>query len=233
MTIHYVLQENRLTSDPDDYMAMVHARGTAGENEVIQRMIDQGSTVNRPDILASLEDLYSAVESLVLEGYNVNIPMANFGTSIKGIFESQSDSYDTARHQLRATVSPGARFRAAIAERGQAIKGEPVIPRPNLLEFSDVNSGERNSLLTPGGMAQLVGHRLKFDSQDAAQGIYFVAADGNETKAAVVGLNKPGNLMFMIPVSLPSGDYSLQVRAIIGEGSEVRSGSLPATLSVV
>ena len=61
-----------------------------------------------------LEDYHSAIENLVLEGMNVNTPLANLGASIKGVFDGQADSYDPARHQLTATVSPGKRFRAAI-----------------------------------------------------------------------------------------------------------------------
>lgn len=232
MTISYTLQENRLTSDADDFMAMVHPTAKAKQEQVITRMMEQGSTVNKPDILATMEDYFSAVESLVLEGYSVTTPLANFGASIKGVFDGQSDSFDPNRHQLRASVSPGARIRATISERGQAIKGEPVTPRPNLLEFTDIISGERNSVLTPGGMAQVLGHRLKYDAGDADQGVYFVAADGTETKVDVVGLNKPGQLMLMVPASLSSGDYSLQVRAVIGVGTQVRTGSLEETLTM-
>ena len=106
------------------------------------------------------------------------------------------------------------------------------MPRPNPVEFTDVNTGERDSLLTPGGMAQVVGHRLKFDPADAAQGISFVAEDGAETKVDVVGRNKPADLMFIVPQSLAPGDYTLEVRAVTHGSDEVRSGALDAVLTV-
>ena len=229
MPINYVLFENNLTSDPDDYMAMVRATGTAELNDIIERIIQQGSTVTRPDIVSVLEDFFTAVENMTLEGMNVNTPVANFGASIKGIFEGQDDMFDASRHQLTATVSPGKRFRKIISEQGTVSKQEAVKPKPNPQDYTDINTEARNSVLTPGGMGQLVGHRLKFDPADTDQGIFFVASDGSATKVVVVGKNKPGGLIFMIP-TLPAGEYTIEVRAAFGD--EIRSGALDATLTV-
>jgi len=231
MTITYVLHENHLTSDPNDYMAMVQPNGTAEMEAVIQRMIEQGSTVTRADIFSVLEDYHSALESLVLEGFNVLTPCANFGASIKGIFDGQADIFDPARHRVWPNVVPGTRLRTTVVSRGQTTKGEAVMPRPNLLEFIDINSGERNSVLTPGGMAQLIGHRLKFDPADAQQGVFFIAGDGAETSVEVVGRNKPAELMFLIPDTLTTGDYTMEVRVVIRDGANLRTGRLEAALT--
>ena len=119
-----------------------------------------------------------------------------------------------------------------MAERGTAHKQEAIKPRPNPVEFTDVNSGERNSVLTPSGMAQLIVHRLKFDLAEADQGIYTIAADSAETKVAIVGGNKPAELMFLIPDTLTAGDYTLVVRATIHDSADVRQGNLDAVLTV-
>lgn len=92
-------------------------------------------------------------------------------------------------------MTPGKRYRKAVREQAQAAKQEAVKPKPNPLEYTpstgsgrcDINSGERNSVLIPGGMGQVVGHRLKFDPADANQGVFFVAEGGGATKAVVVG----------------------------------------------
>jgi len=231
MPINYVLQENYLTPDPDDFRAMVQPIGTADAETVIQRMIEQGSTVTRPDILASLEDYYSAVESLVLEGYNVNTPMANFRSSVKGVFDSQADNFDPGRHQLRPSASPGLRLRTPVQARGVALKQESFKPKPHPQEFTDVNSAERDSVLTPGGMARLIGHRLKYDPAQAEQGIFFIAADAAETRVTVIGSLKPGELMFLVPDTLAAGDYTLEVRTVFKDGSQLRSGRLEAVLT--
>ncbi|MCK4343177.1 MAG: hypothetical protein KAY37_15795 [Phycisphaerae bacterium] len=68
MPIACSLFENNITSDPDDYAAMVQISGSAdgdaegrtqprrererGGSPKVQDIVDQGSTVNKPDILA-------------------------------------------------------------------------------------------------------------------------------------------------------------------------------------
>ena len=123
-------------------------------------------------------------------------------------------------------------LRRALRERGQVVKQEAVRPSPSLLDYVDLNSGERNGPLTPGGMGQIIGHRLKFDPDDTAQGIFFIAEDGTETRVSVVGRNKPGELMFLVPDGLASGEYRLEVRAILKGSKEVRRGRLDEVLTV-
>jgi hypothetical protein len=179
-----------------------------------------------------LEDRCAAIEYLVLDGKHVNTPLANFGVSIKGVFNGKGDTFDPARHRLKATVSAGKRLRRTIPDRGRTIQEEAHLPAPNPEEYNDVNTGKRNGVLTPGGMGQVVGYRLKFDPADASQGIFFVASDGSATKVDVAGHNRPRELMFMIPASLAVGDYALEVRAAVPGSTQVRTGTLPATLTV-
>jgi hypothetical protein len=100
---------------------------------------------------------------------------------------------------IEATTSPGPQLRRAIQSRAQAQKQIANDVRPRLLEYTDLNSAERDSRLAPGGMSQLAGDRLKFDPTDPAQDIFFVAADGSETRIEVVGKNTGGELIFLIP----------------------------------
>lgn len=231
MPIFYALFENNLTSDPDDYMARVQPGSAIEMDGVIDRMMQQGSTVTRADVAGTLEDFFSAVENIILEGNNVNTPLANFGASIRGVFTGQDDAFDASRHQITPTTSPGKRLRRAVEGRAQAVKQEAIKPAPNPLEYIDVSSGLRDGSLTPGGMGQLIGHRLKFDPSDPEQGIFFIAEDGSAARAAVVGRNKPADLMFIAPDSLASGDYTVQVRAAFGE-DDIRTGELDAVLTV-
>lgn len=230
MTINYVLRENRLTSEPDDYMAMVISTRTVELQGVVDRMVERGSTVTKADILSVLEDFERALEGLLLEGVNVNLPFANFSSSIKGVFDSASDSFDATRHQVVPVVNPGRELRAVYRQGVSVQKQETVAVAPSLIDFIDLNTNERNSVLTPGGLGQISGNRLKFDPSDEQQGIFFVAADGTQTRVSVVGQNKPSTLIFLIPPELASGEYRLEVRAAMG--LEVRTGSLKQVLSV-
>jgi hypothetical protein len=230
MTVQYVLYENHLTSDPEDYSARVLPSGSADEEIILETMIQRGSTVTRADIVSVLTDYFSTIESLVLDGYNVNTPIANFSISIKGLFSGLGDGYDQARHQISPVVNPGSRLRHTIRNRAQVTKQETLLPKPNPVEYLDVSTTTRNHLLTPGGFGKLGGHRLKFDPGDPAQGVFFLGLDGTPTQVATIGQNKPSELMFLVP-ALPAGEYGLEVRAAFGKIG-LRTGLLDATLTV-
>jgi len=231
MPINYALFENNLTSDPDDFMAVVQPAGTAELDAVIDRMIQQGSTVTKSDTLSVLEDYYTAVESMLLEGVNVNTPLTNFTATIKGVFRGRTDSFDPSRHQVGPSVSPGKRLRRTFSGRAQTVKQEASRPSPTPLEYLDINSSLRNSAITPGGMGQIIGHRLKFDPNAPNQGVFFIDGGGLETRVGFVGRNMPSDLLFMVPAGLAAGEYTLEVRAALSD-SEIRHGALPNTLTV-
>ena len=95
-----------------------------------------------------------------------------------------------------------------------------------------MGSDTRNGQLTPGNIAQIRGSRLKFDISDPAQGIYLIAADGLETKVTTIARNMPAQLDFLVPV-LISGEYKLEVRAIIYKGKELKKSALQGVLTVL
>lgn len=78
-------------------------------------------------------------------------------------------------------------------------------------------------------MGQLTGYRLKFDASDPNLGIFFI--NGSTTRVSIVGKNGPSELMFLVPASLTPGDYSLEIRSSMGNGT-VRTGVLAETLTV-
>lgn len=232
MSITYVLIENHLTSDPNDYMARVYPVSVAEQEQVIERMIQGGSTVTRADIYSVLENYYATVETIVLEGKNVNTPLANFRSAIKGVFKGAEDSFDPDRHRIVAVVDAGKRLRNSIRNHAQAIKGEAIQTRPNPVDYRDATSGnQRNSVLTPNGLGKLLGYRLKFEEGDESQGIFFLAEDGSATRVTVVGQNQPRELVFSVP-DLAAGQYTLEVRAVFGD-DDLRRGKLEAILTVV
>lgn len=230
MALKYALRENHLTADPDDYMAYTQSTGTIDENGLIKDMVNRGSTVTEADIVSVLKDTLKSMKSFLEQGYSIVLPYANFSLSIKGVFNGKTDAFDPSRHQISLNVQPGSELRNFIKSGIQTEKVETVILNPVLSEYKDLVSGERNSIVTPGGMGQILGYRLKFDSTNPEEGIFFVKADNSEFKVSIVGDNKPSRLMFMIPAELTSGEYKLQVRAKAGD--DLRTGELKEHLSV-
>lgn len=232
MSIKYCLQPNPITPDPNDQSARVISNQVHDLDSITKEMLKRGSTITEADIRAVLKVFFDVVTDEVSEGNNVNLPLVNIKPGINGVFTSAMDSFDSSRHIKKATVSSG----ILLTQKLNVAKVEKVtqaVAAPALLQFTDVNSQTTNSILTPGGIGQVVGEELKFNPANATEGIYFVATDGTATKADIIASRTEGKLMFSIPNSLALGNYTLEVRKGYGTANiVVRSGSLQDTLQV-
>ena len=239
MPIQYALFENHVTSDPNDYAGIVQISGSADGDDLVQDIIDQGSTVTKPDVLAVTADLLLAVRRRLEMGQRVNyFGMSEFFPRVKGVFNGPTDPWDQARHRVDVGSNPGIELREAVRAGATVQRVEAVKPSPNLIEYFDFGSDTANDQVTVGSAGKISGSRLKFAAATADEGIYFVATAGGETKVSMVTYNKPGRLDFLVPATLVPGTYNLEVRARMGrppagpDTRELRVGRLDATLTV-
>jgi hypothetical protein len=242
VNIAYKLHPNALTNGSSQFKAIVKSQGTANHEDVLNHMQALGSNVNQADSNAVIQNYFSSIWEYLLEGRTVNTPFLNYKPTIRGNFEDETDTFDPNRHQIEVSISPGVQCRRAMRKATtQTQKQETIELLPSLLAFYDVNSGQRNSAITPGGMGRLTGRRLKFQAEDPNQGIFFVAADplsglplpdaNGSYRVEVIGKNAPSELMFMVPNDLTPGSYRLEVRSLTTAG-ESRTGALKTKLTV-
>ena len=239
MSIKYALFENHVTSDPNDYAGVVQITGSADGDDLVQDIIDQGSTVTKADILAVTADLKLALQRRIEMGQRVSyFGMSEYFPRVKGVFNGATDPWDPARHHLDVGTNPGSDLRDAVRAGATPERVTAVKPAPNLVEYHDFGSDTSNDTVTVGGAGRIAGSRLKFDAAAADEGIYFVATAGGETKVSMVTYNKPARLDFTVPATLLPGTYNLEVRARQGEppagpdNRELRVGRLDAVLTV-
>ncbi len=235
MPIKYALFENNLTSDPTDYNAVVQITSGIDTEAIIRRVLEQGSTVTEADLQAAAVDLVTATKSFLLEGNRVHFfGLADFFPRLKGKFTGPTDSFDPARHQVDVAANPGTRVRNEVRAEAQVEKVEAIKPAPNPIQFADNGSGTVNDQVTVGNIGAVSGSRLKYDTAQADEGIFFIATAGGETQVAnaAVQTNLPSTLLFLIPATLIAGTYNLEVRARISGGTQLRIGRLDATLTV-
>ncbi len=232
MSIKYYLQPNPITPDPNDQSARVISNQVHDLNSIIFEILRRGSTVTEADANAVLKLFFEVVSDEVAEGNSVNLPLVNIRPGISGVFSNLTDSFDGSRHIKKANVTAG----VLLNEKLAAAKVEKVVQAtaaPALIQFLDVNTQNTNSILTPGGIGQIIGEELKFNPDAAAEGIYFVAADGRATKVDVLASRTEGKLVFSIPATLAAGSYILEVKKGYGTTNLVtRSGSLQDALQV-
>lgn len=237
MSVLYRLRENKLTPSGTDYAAHVALRNSADTEAIIDRMLQQGSTVTRADIRAVLENFASASENLLLEGQRLNLMgLVDIFPSIRGKFEDTDDSFDPARHTLEASSMCGPRLRKAMRTFATAEKLDSEKPKPLLNKITDQASGDVNSVITPDKAATIKGRRLSFDPAEADEGIFLVdVSDGTEYHVLAQGmiLMEPSRLVFYVPAGLPpAATYALEVRSHLNGVQDLRRGRLDALLSV-
>jgi hypothetical protein len=231
MPILYYLQPNPITPDPNDQSARVLPKDIVDLEFIIAEMVKRGSVAGEADIRAVLTLLFNIIGDELARGNFVNLPIVNIRIGISGIFDSTTDNYDPTRHIIRPTVSPG----ALLFQKLQNVTVEKLKssrPSPTLSEFTNVNTNTVDSILTPGGIGQIVGEELKFNPENPQEGVFFIKEDGEETKAAVFQTRTTGKLVFIIPASLTAGRYTIEVRRAYTKDNELRKGALHVPVTV-
>ena len=231
MAIKYYLQPNPITPDPNDQSARVLSNKVHDTDSITKEMLKRGSTITEADIRAVLNVFFTVVTDEVADGNTVNLPLVNIRAGVTGVFTNITDSFDASRHIKKANLSAGIDLIRKMNE-AKVEKINVPTPAPALISFTDVNSQTTNSILTPGGIGQLVGEELKFNPANPAEGIFFIATDNTATPAPILASRTEGKIVFSIP-ALPAGDYTLEVRKGYGTTNVVvRSGALQDTLHV-
>ena len=209
--LKYALRENLLTAAPDDFMAQVQDVRSYTLDEIIDAMMQKGSTLTRADVAAVLQIYDEVCASLIADGSALNTPLMNTSLSISGVFNGANDSFDKKRHTVNLNITAGTALKAALGKI-KCEKTGTASTDPYITEVKDVVSGTVNAELTKGGVVQITGSRLKFDQKDAVQGIFFVPETEAPVRAAVIAENKPARLMAIIPADLEAGTYYIEVR---------------------
>ncbi len=212
MPLRYGLIPNHLTDNPNDYMGVVTENETINTEQIVEQMIGKGSTVTKAEALSVIEEFNYAIVEAISNGNNVNTELFKVQPSVTGIFENSSDSFDKNRHAIRLNLNAGSRLAEAI-NNIDLRKIEITSPQPVLQKFTDLKNSIVNESFTPGQVASIKGSLLKFNEEDAQQGIFFISQDGTETKAKQIIKNKPSELMFFAPEGL-KGTFSVEVRMI-------------------
>ena len=209
--LKYALRENLLTPDENDYMAQTADVRSFSLDEIIDLMMEKGSTLTKADIKAALQIYGEVVSALIKDGAAVNTPLMNTSLSISGVFIGATDSFDKKRHSVNLNLTAGPLLKDAAAKI-KCEKTEAADTNPYITEVTDIVTGKVNEVLTAGGIIQLVGSRLKFDAKDTAQGIFFIPETGEAVQATVIAENKPARLMAIIPADLAAGSWYIEVR---------------------
>ena len=231
----YYTTQNRLNDD-GTFNARVVTNKTYTEDELIDKILRKRNIVSRPDLRGVISALKETIVEIVSEGNGLNLPWLKLSYSMKGNFATDDAVRNPDSHPLEINVNAGKLLTEILPE----IKLERVTHpdfSPRILHFNDGISKTTDSKLTPGGVFNITGERLRIGgTQIKNLGLYLLAQDGTETKVEVLLHNDPSYLVGQLPDQLPSGNYKLVVKTQLGSNNqkitEVRTGTSSFSLKV-
>lgn len=212
MTIQYSLQLNNLTEEPNIFRARVSSGHRKTEKDMIAAIVGMGSSLTAVDVAGVLMAQKRFIHENLIEGNSVDLSIARFSLGIRGKFNGSSDFYDSLRHSIHVNANASAFLQKEImtTAKPEKISGKKLVP--NITAVKDITSGQVNGLVTPGGLAEIIGDGLKYEFDDPTQGLHFVASDDTETRVSFLAVNSLKKTIFLIPETLTPGTYYLAMK---------------------
>ncbi|MBQ3824713.1 MAG: DUF4469 domain-containing protein [Spirochaetaceae bacterium] len=232
---HYSLRDNPFTADPADRVAKVEDVRSYSTADIIQMVIDEGSTLNRADIEGAVKSFFEKCAKVVSEGGNLNTELVSTSLSISGVFENADDSFDPKRHTLKINATAGSALKDAL-KKVKLTKVAAASTDPNIVSVADKVTGAVDGDIKAGSVIKLSGNRLKFDASDNEQGVFIIGKDGEKRHLAVIE-NIPSSVVVLLPADLTAGEVSLELRtkmtASQDKGKKLKCARYGKSLSII
>ncbi|WP_042722246.1 DNA-binding domain-containing protein [Flavobacterium sp. B17] len=233
------LYDNVLTKDnPNDFTARTVSERSLNVQQICQAAVTRGGAdISASSMEHATELFLKEMAYQLCDGFSINTGYFTASTTIRGVFDSPSETFNKDKHSIIFQFNQGEKLRAEIPNIEVDILGVAESSAV-ILQVTDVKSGSVNDLLTPGRNLKIVGSKIKVAGDDASVGVYFVDATTQaRTKVdpSDIVTNNPSEVMVVIP-ALPAGTYNLEVVTQYGGGTllkDARTATLDKTLTVV
>ena len=153
-----------------------------------------------------------AVKDLIEQGLSFMDGLVQISPRVSGVWETENSAYDEKIHKRTVDLIPTADLRTALEAIGVKVLGSKE-ESARITEITDTATGLKDGTLTIGDDIIIEGDKLRVDETDAAQGVFFKAANGTEYKTnRRLSVNKPGQIIARVPKEVPEGEVSVMVR---------------------
>ena len=202
-TLNVQSVDNPLTKEEGDKRFILVSNGTADFDRVISEIMAVNPGLERETVEAVIKLEHRIIQRLTLSGMRVSNGLFSAVASPKG---RAGASWDPEVNQLNITIAQGADWREAIRQTTVNVLGE----KAEVMYVSgttDAATRATDRTATPGYPFTVEGNYLKL------AGITLVSEDGTETHIdpAMVAVNEPKKLVFIIPAGLAEGTYTLRI----------------------
>jgi DNA-binding domain/Domain of unknown function (DUF4469) with IG-like fold len=208
------LYDNVLTKDnPNDFTARTASERSLNVQQICLSAANRGGADISASAMEHATELFLKEMAYQLcDGFSVNTGYFMASTTIRGVFDSPSETFNKDKHSIIFQFNQGEKLRAEIPNIEVEILGVAESSAV-ILQVTDVKSGSVNDLLTPGRNLKIVGSKIKVTGDNASVGVYFVDATTQaRTKVdpSDIVTNNPSELIVVIP-ALAAGTYTIEV----------------------
>ncbi|WP_346985560.1 DNA-binding domain-containing protein [Chryseobacterium sp. POE27] len=233
------LYDNVLTKDnPNDLTAKTVSERSLNVQQICQSAANRGGADISASAMEHATELFLKEMAYQLcDGYSINTGYFMANTTIRGVFDSPSETFNKDKQSIIFQFNQGEKLRAEIPNIEVEILGVAE-SSAIILQVTDVKSGSVNDLLTPGRNLKIAGSKIKVTGNDPFIGVFFVNTASNVrtmVEESDMVTNNPSELIVVIP-ALPAGTYHLEVVTQYSSGAllkDTRTATLDKILTVV
>lgn len=212
----YDLYDNAMTKDvKEDYVARVRTLHSMTVEDIARAIVAE-RTEFRLDTLINIANLIDEkIRHFVCQGNTVVTGTAQYSPSITGVFMGKSGTFDPNVQSLSVNITPAKALRDEIQKVSPEFSGYVKdLGGARIGLVKDTQTGRTDGTLTPGGIVEVTGSKIKSINADGTS-VGKVVLVNTETQAETdissLAINDPSRLMFSIPADLPEGTYKLRV----------------------
>ena len=208
------LRPNTLTKDNDrDCIADVYQHAETQRNADIADIIVKERTEFRPETIMNILTMRDKVViQLIEEGLSVMDGVVQITPRVSGVWETEGAEYDEKIHKRTVDIVPTADLRDVLDAISVKVLGAKEATA-RITSITDTATGLKDGTITIGDDIIIEGDKLKIDEKDAAQGVFFKAANGTEYKTTRrLSVNKPSQIIARVPKEVPAGAVTVIVR---------------------
>lgn len=234
------LYDNFLTRDnTNDFIARTVSERSLNVKQICEAAVNRGGAdVNAAAMEHATELFLKEMAYQMCDGYSINTGYFTAGTQIRGVFDSPTETFNSAKHTILFQFNQGEKLRAEIPSIEINILGVADASAV-ILQVTDVKSGTVNDILTPGRNLKISGSKIKVTNESITNGIFFVnmaTQERTQVEASDIVINNPSELIVIIP-ALVAGTYNVEVVTQYAGGStslkEPRTAAFTKDLTVI
>lgn len=232
------LEEYLMTKEVmEDYIAKVKAIQTFYLPDVARFIADE-RTEYRTDTIVNIATLVEEkIRQLACQGNNVVTGNVQYSPAVGGLFLGKTGVVDPAKNKPIINMIPTAAMRAETDLVTLEFSGNVRdLGGANIGLVKDVTTGKTDGTITPGGMLDVTGSKIRcINADNTGVGKLTLVNLADQTVAAtitVLGINDPSRLMFTLPANLAAGEYRLTIETWFSTNSTLLKQSRTLTYGI-